>query len=150
MTRVISFKMSIFFMNSVVSVKTFLIPKEWFQSIVIQSCRLKLANRCLGVCDSVNPDSDPILEGEGGWRKYRRWERRPTSLKEAFVRFFQRNGLVYEDFWALKDVSFSLQRGEAVGICGGNGSGKSTLLKVLANILPMTHGRVTVRGRVTT
>jgi len=63
---------------------------------------------------------------------------------------FQRNGLVYEDFWALKDVSFSVKRGEAVGICGGNGSGKSTLLKVLAKILPMTYGQVTVRGKITT
>jgi ABC-type polysaccharide/polyol phosphate transport system ATPase subunit len=98
----------------------------------------------------VNPDSDAILELEGVWRKYRRWERRPTSLKDAFVRAFQRNGLVYEDFWALKDVGFSLRRGEAVGICGGNGSGKSTLLKVIANILPMTHGHVTVRGKITT
>ena len=49
----------------------------------------------------------------------------------------------------LKDVSFSLRRGEALGICGGNGSGKSTLLKVLANILPMTHGHIKVRGKVT-
>ena len=63
---------------------------------------------------------------------------------------FQRNGLVYEDFWALKDVSFSLRRGEVLGICGGNGSGKSTLLKVLARILPMTYGHVTVRGKITT
>jgi ABC-type polysaccharide/polyol phosphate transport system ATPase subunit len=98
----------------------------------------------------VNLDSDPVIEVGGLWRKYRRWERRPTSLKDAFVRLFQPNGLAYEDFWALRDVSFSLRRGESLGICGGNGSGKSTLLKVLANILPMTHGHITVRGKVTT
>ena len=98
----------------------------------------------------MSPTPDAILEVEGVWRKYRRWERRPTSLKDAFVRFFQRNGLVYEDFWALKDVSFSLRRGEVLGVCGGNGSGKSTLLEVLANILPMTYGHVTVRGKITT
>jgi ABC-type polysaccharide/polyol phosphate transport system ATPase subunit len=98
----------------------------------------------------VSSGPDAILEAEGVWRKYRRWERRPTSLKDAFVRIFQRNGLVYEDFWALKDVSFSLQRGEVLGICGGNGSGKSTLLKVLAHILPLSYGRVTVRGKITT
>jgi ABC-type polysaccharide/polyol phosphate transport system ATPase subunit len=71
-------------------------------------------------------------------------------LKEAFVRRFRRNGLVYEDFWALRGVSFSVRRGEIVGICGGNGSGKSTLLKVVAHIIPMTHGRITVGGRLAT
>ena len=66
------------------------------------------------------------------------------------MRFFQRDGLSYEDFWALRAVSFSVKRGEVVGICGGNGSGKSTLLKVASRILPMTHGHITVRGRVAT
>ena len=98
----------------------------------------------------MSPDSGEILGLEGVWRKYRRWQRRPSSLKDAFVRLFQRNGLVYEDFWALKDVGFSLKRGEILGICGGNGSGKSTLLKVIANILPMSHGRITVRGKIAT
>src|SRR5205823_982017 len=59
-------------------------------------------------------------------------------------------GLVYEDFWALQGISLSVHRGEVVGICGGNGSGKSTLLKVVAHILPMTHGRIAVRGRLAT
>ncbi|HLQ78044.1 MAG TPA: hypothetical protein VK210_11855, partial [Terriglobia bacterium] len=68
----------------------------------------------------MSPDSGEILGLEGVWRKYRRWQRRPSSLKDAFVRLFQRNGLVYEDFWALKDVGFSLKRGEILGICGGN------------------------------
>jgi ABC-type polysaccharide/polyol phosphate transport system ATPase subunit len=98
----------------------------------------------------VSPGTDAILEVEGVWRKYRRWERRPTSLKDAFVRIFQRNGLIFEDFWALKDVTFSLRRGEVLGICGGNGSGKSTLLKVLAHILPMTYGHITARGKIAT
>jgi len=94
--------------------------------------------------------SNEVLRLEGVWRQYRRWQRRPVSVKEAFVRFFKRNGLVYEKFWALQDVSLSLKRGEIVGICGGNGSGKSTLLRVVARILPMTHGRITVMGKVST
>lgn len=52
------------------------------------------------------------------------------------------------DFWALKDVSFSVQEGEAVGIIGRNGAGKSTLLKILSQITPPTEGRITMRGRV--
>ena len=53
-----------------------------------------------------------------------------------------------EDFWALKDVSFEVRQGEALGVIGRNGAGKSTLLKVLSRITPPTEGRVTLRGKV--
>lgn len=53
-----------------------------------------------------------------------------------------------EPFWALKDVSFRLQRGHSVGIIGHNGSGKSTLLKIIASIVSPSEGYVTVRGNI--
>ena len=53
-----------------------------------------------------------------------------------------------EDFWALRNVSFSVQAGEAVAIIGRNGAGKSTLLKLLSQITPPTEGRITSRGRI--
>ena len=53
-----------------------------------------------------------------------------------------------EDFWALKNVSFDVRRGDVVGIVGRNGAGKSTLLKILSRITEPTEGRVTLRGHV--
>ena len=53
-----------------------------------------------------------------------------------------------EDFWAVKDVSFAVERGEAVGIIGHNGAGKSTILKLLSNITTPTSGEITINGRL--
>lgn len=53
-----------------------------------------------------------------------------------------------QDFWALRDVSFELKRGECIGVLGKNGSGKSTLLKILSRVIPPTAGSAHAKGRL--
>lgn len=69
------------------------------------------------------------------------------SLKEYIIKAFK-GKLQYDEFWALKDVSFEVKRGDAVGLIGLNGSGKSTMLKVIARVLKPTKGKVEVNGTV--
>ena len=70
---------------------------------------------------------------------------RVKSIKEYIVQFVK-GKIQYEEFWALRDVSFEVKKGEVLGIVGHNGAGKSTLLKVISGILKPTHGSVQVNG----
>lgn len=72
------------------------------------------------------------------------------QLKDALLRLpsFLRDGGESQDFWALRDVSLTLARGESLGIAGPNGSGKSTLLGIIAGITQPTSGRVETHGRI--
>lgn len=69
------------------------------------------------------------------------------GLKEYLVKKLKGKMHVREK-WALKDVSFNIEKGELLGIIGSNGSGKSTILKVLAGILPPTTGNININGRL--
>jgi len=71
------------------------------------------------------------------------------GLPQRMLARWKRNGqLTSETFWALKDVSFEVKKGEVVGIIGRNGTGKSTLLKILSRITEPTSGGADIYGRV--
>ena len=70
-----------------------------------------------------------------------------TSLKEYVVKIIK-GQVFYEDFWALSDVSFDVERGEVFGVIGFNGAGKSTLLKIIAGVFKPTLGSITVNGNI--
>lgn len=100
--------------------------------------------------------SDIALSVEGVYKKFRKGELF-DSLRDLLpalgARLFRRTPpgqlqLATKEFWALQDVSFAVQRGEAFGIVGSNGAGKSTMLKLLSGIMQPTRGRIAVNGRL--
>lgn len=69
------------------------------------------------------------------------------DLKDFFIKMIKRQ-LMYNEFWALKNISFELKKGDRLGILGFNGAGKSTLLKVIAGVLKPTEGTVESKGKI--
>jgi lipopolysaccharide transport system ATP-binding protein len=98
---------------------------------------------------------DPQIVFDAVWKKFRRGERH-DSIRDLVPAVARRmlgrarpSGLESDqEFWALRDVSFTVGRGEALGIIGANGAGKSTILKLLSRILKPTRGVSIVRGHV--
>lgn len=70
------------------------------------------------------------------------------NLKEYIVRMLKGKAVAVDEFWALKDISFTIPKGESFALIGANGSGKSTMLKIISGILTPTKGNVTVNGSI--
>lgn len=87
-----------------------------------------------------------IIQTENLGIRFHRNRRRNMSLREIFLK--GKSTTPKGDFWAVRDVSFTVNSGEAVGLVGANGQGKSTLLKLIAGVLLPDEGSVRVRGSV--
>jgi lipopolysaccharide transport system ATP-binding protein len=87
----------------------------------------------------------PVIEVQGVSKVYRIYDRPEHRLWQGI---FRGRKQLFREFWALRDVSFSIQKGETLGIIGRNGSGKSTLLQILCGTLTPTSGTVRLAGRV--
>ena len=90
---------------------------------------------------------DTAIKVDGASMLFNLSSEKIDSIKEYFIKIARRE-LHYQEFWALKDISFSLGEGESLGISGLNGSGKSTLLKIISGILKPTKGSVETIGSI--
>ena len=92
-----------------------------------------------------------VIEAEGVWKRFRiPHERRTTVLDHVAgaLSVLEGRRYSYEEFWALKQISFKLEHGESLGIIGPNGSGKSTLLKLIARIMTLDRGTIRTNGPI--
>jgi ABC-2 type transport system ATP-binding protein len=94
----------------------------------------------------VTSDGAPVIEAHELGIRFSRNRRKRLSVRELL--FKGETTTPRGSFWALRDVSFDVKQGEAVGLVGANGQGKSTLLKLIAGVLLPDEGTVTVRGGV--
>ena len=89
----------------------------------------------------------PIIEVKNVSMRFNLATEKTDTIKEYFVKLLKRQ-LMFNEFYALKDISLTINRGEAVALVGANGSGKSTLLKCIAGVLYPTTGSIEVRGSI--
>lgn len=89
----------------------------------------------------------PIIDVQHVSMKFNLMEEKVDTLKEYIVKLIK-GKLFYNEFVALNDVSFQIEKGDILGIVGFNGAGKSTMLKILAGVLKPTNGKVIVNGTV--
>lgn len=90
---------------------------------------------------------EPIISVNNVSMRFNLAQEKTETLKEYTVKFLKHQ-LFFNEFYALNDVSFTIQKGESVALIGRNGSGKSTMLKVIAGVMYPTKGSVQINGSI--
>lgn len=90
---------------------------------------------------------DSAIQVSNVTMKYRVASEKVDSLKNYFIKRIRKE-IQYEEFYALRDIEFSVNKGDVFGIMGLNGAGKSTLLKIIAGVLKPTQGKVVTKGAI--
>ena len=91
----------------------------------------------------------PTVEFQSVSKRFSLHHERARSFQDLWIRLMRRQVVNnWEEFWALRDLSFEVQKGEILGVIGSNGSGKSTLLRLAARTVRPTRGRIVLRGNV--
>jgi lipopolysaccharide transport system ATP-binding protein len=91
--------------------------------------------------------SDTAIEFRNVSRRFTLRHEQRSSFQEWFIGLLRPRGTA-EEFWALRDITLSVRRGEAIGILGRNGAGKSTLLKLMTRVLEPTSGEILTHGQI--
>jgi len=91
--------------------------------------------------------SEKVIEVENVSVRFNLKKQRKYSIKN-YIKNLKKKELMFQEFWALKNISFNVEKGERLGILGLNGAGKSTLLKVIAGVMKPNKGFVETKGRV--
>ncbi|MEM3555941.1 MAG: ABC transporter ATP-binding protein [Candidatus Micrarchaeia archaeon] len=90
---------------------------------------------------------ETAVEVKNLWKKFILPHEKRTTVFEMLTKLHKKT--TYEEFWALKEINFSVAKGESLGIIGENGSGKTTLLNLITNVIRPTKGEIKVNGRLT-
>lgn len=90
---------------------------------------------------------EPIIEVNNVSMRFNLAKERTDTIKEYFVKLLK-GKLMFDEFWALNNVSFTLNAGDSLALVGRNGCGKSTMLKIIAGVMTPTSGNITVRGNI--
>lgn len=102
---------------------------------------------CRGAVNVRNESSEFAIRLDHVSMRFNMSRERVDSIKEYLIKMAKRQ-LFFEEFWALKNISLEIKKGEVFGLIGLNGAGKSTLLKVVAGVLKPTTGTVSVEGTI--
>ena len=89
----------------------------------------------------------PVIEVNNVSMRFNLARERTDTIKEYTLKLLKRQ-LFFDEFWALRDVSFTVEAGDSLALIGRNGCGKSTMLKVVAGVMSPTNGSVKVRGTI--